>query len=152
MDTRLNNGRMKLNARRKGEGWTEKEGKLVIIVHDYTIRDEAPRGGLVLEAAEEVLDTNVLQLGVVLEGVNSALPLDGVGALNVVVVRKEELLGAMKLAAAANRLLGTIVPPDPDLHVIAMVCLDFLHARHIRRLIRVRRAHENAVPHYRDDE
>lgn len=111
------------------------EGKKIVNVHCYTVRGEATSGGLVLEAAEVILSANILQLGVIFERVNGALSLDGVGALLVVVVREEELLGPVELGPAPDRFLRPIVPPYPHPHVATVICLDLLHPRHIWQLV-----------------
>jgi hypothetical protein len=61
-------------------------------------------GGVVLETAEEGVVANGIELGVALEAMDHILALDGVGTLQVVVVREEDLLGAEELPPAANPL------------------------------------------------
>lgn len=116
-------------------------------VHSDAVGGEAAGGGLVLEPAEVVLGADVLELGVALEGVDDARTLDGAGALHVVVVGEEELLGPVELAAAASGFLGAVVPPDPHPRAAAVVRLDPLHPRHVRWLLRVRRPHQHTVAH-----
>lgn len=116
-------------------------------IHGDTIGIERAGGGVVLETAEEVVVTDGVELGVALEAVDCTLALDGVGALQVVVVGEEDLLGAVELPSAADRLLRTVVPSHEDLHVgPAPVRLDPLDLRHVGRLRRIRRPHEHAVP------
>lgn len=115
-------------------------------VHSNTIGSESTGGSLVFKTAEIVLGPHIFELGVVLEGVYNALSFNGVCALDVVVVRKEELLRPMKLPSAAYRFFRPVVPPNPNLHIVTMVRLDLLHARNIRRLVCVRRSHQHAVP------
>lgn len=66
-------------------------------------------------------------------------------ALNVVVVRKEELLRSVELPPPSNGLLGTVVPPDPDLDIVPAVGLDLLDEGNIRRLPSVGRPHQDAI-------
>lgn len=114
-------------------------------IHSNAVRRESTGGGLVFESAKVVLGTDILKLGVVLEGVNSAFSLNGVSALSVVVVGEEELLRAVELSPATNGLFRPVVPPDSDLNVVPMVGLDLLYSRHVRRLVGVRRSHQNTV-------
>jgi hypothetical protein len=116
-------------------------------VHFDAVWGEGPRGCFVLEPAEEVLRPDIVELDVVLEGVDNALALDGVGTLQVDVVGKEELLGAVELAAAALGLLGAVIPARPHPHAAAPVGLNFLHPSHVRMGLRVRRPHQHAVAH-----
>jgi hypothetical protein len=117
-------------------------------LHCDTVRGEGARGRFVLEPAEEVLGPDIVELGVVLEGVDDALALNGVGALQVEVVGEEEFLGAVELAAAALGLLGAVVPAHPHPHAAAPVDLHLLHPRHVRVDFRVRRPHQHAVAHF----
>jgi hypothetical protein len=112
-------------------------------VHCNAVRGEGPGCRLVLEPAEEVLGSATVDLDVVLEGVDDALALDGVGALQVEVVGEEELLGTVELAAAALGLLRAVVLAHP--HAAAPVGLHLLHPSHIRMDFRVRRPHQHAV-------
>lgn len=57
--------------------------------HSNSIRSERAGSSLVLESAEVILSPYVLELRVALEGVNDTLSFDGVGALNVIMVREE---------------------------------------------------------------
>ncbi|KAL0904604.1 hypothetical protein M5K25_026732 [Dendrobium thyrsiflorum] len=120
--------------------------KLTERIHSDTIRSESTGSGLVFKTAEIVLGPHILQLGVVLEGVDDALSLNGVCTLDVVVIREEELLCSMELPPAANGFLRPVVPPNPNLHVVAMVGIDLLHASNVWRLVGVRRPHQHAVP------
>ena len=70
-----------------------------------------------LETVEEVVVADGVELGVALEAVDRTLALVGVGALQVVVVGEEDLLGAKELLLATTRLLRLVVPSDVDLHV-----------------------------------
>lgn len=77
---------------------------------------------------------------------HGALSLDGVGALHVVVVGEEELLGPVEAASTSDGLLGAVVPPDPDLDVgPAAVGLDRLHLGHVWRLGGVGGPHQDRV-------
>lgn len=116
-------------------------------VHSDTVRIESSGWGIILETTEEVVVPNSVELGIALEGVHRTLSLDGVGALNVVVIGEKHLLGAVKLSPAANRLLRPIVPAHVHLHVgAAAVRLDPLDFRHVRRLPGIRRPHQHTVP------
>lgn len=117
-------------------------------VHGDTVGGERAAARLVVKSAVEILRADVVELGVVLEGVDDALALDGVRALRVEVVGEEELLGAVERAATALGLLGAVVPAAPHPHAAAAVRLHPLHPRHVRRLVRVRRTHQHAVPHF----
>lgn len=110
---------------------------MAVNIHSNSIRGEAARGSLVLKAAEIVLGAHILELGIVLEGVNDALALYGMGTLDIIMVREEQLLCPMEGATATNRLLWTIVPPHPHLCIVATISLNLLHARHIWWLVRV---------------
>lgn len=115
-------------------------------LHGDTVGGERPSSSLVVKSAVEILRPDVVELGVVLEGVDDALALDGVRALRIEVVGEEELLGAVERAAAALGLLGAVVPAHPHADAPAPIRLQPLHPRHVRRLVRVRRPHQHAVP------
>ena len=74
-------------------------------------------GGVVLETVEEVVIAHGVELGVALEAMDRTLALDGVNALQVVVVGEEDLLGVEELPPAADRLLRPVVSSYIDLHV-----------------------------------
>lgn len=120
---------------------------LALAVDSHTVRVERARGGVVVEAAEEVLRPDVVELGVLLEGVHDARFLDCVGALGVQVIGEEELLGAVELPPATLGLLGAVVPPHPDPHAAAPVRLHLLDPRHVRHGVRFRRPHQHGVAH-----
>lgn len=65
--------------------------------HSDSVRREAPSGSFVLKTTIVVLGGHILELGVVLEGVNDTLSFNGVCALDVVMVRQEELFGTVEL-------------------------------------------------------
>ena len=90
-------------------------------IHGDTVRGEGAGGGLVVKSAIEVLRADIVELGVVLEGVDDALALNGVRALRVEVVGEEKLLGAVEGAAAALGLRGAVVPAHPHPHAAAAV-------------------------------
>jgi hypothetical protein len=119
-----------------------KKFKQLAYIHGDTIGIERAGGGVVLKMAEEVVVADGVELGVALEAVDRTLALDGVGALQVVVVGEEDLLGAVELLPAADRLLRPI-----DLHVCpAPVRLDPLDLRHVGRLRLIRQPHEHVAP------
>jgi len=60
--------------------------------HSNSIRIESTGGGIVLETTEEIVVPNGIQFGVALEAVNRTLTFDCVGALNIEVIREENLL------------------------------------------------------------
>ncbi|KAE8100152.1 hypothetical protein FH972_018077 [Carpinus fangiana] len=74
-------------------------------------------GGVILEMAEEVVIANGVEFGVALKAVDRTLALDGVDALQVIVVGEDDLLGAEELPPAADLLLQLVVPSHIDLHV-----------------------------------
>lgn len=119
---------------------------LTLAKHCNPIGHEAAGGGLILKPTKVIVVPDGIELGIVLEAVDGALSLDGVGALHVAVVGEEELLGPVEAAAASDGLLGAVVPPDPDLHVgPAAVGLDRLHLGHVRRLRGVGGPHQDRV-------
>lgn len=116
-------------------------------IHGDTIGIEGAGGGIVLETAKEVVVADGVELGVALEAVNSTLALYSIGALNIVVVGEEHLLGSVELTAAADGLLRPVVPADVDLDVCpAAVGFDPLDPRHVGGLRGLGRPHEHAVP------
>jgi hypothetical protein len=117
-------------------------------VHGNTVRAERAGGGPVIESAIEVLGPDIVELGVVLEGMDDTLALDGVSALRVVVVGEEQLLCAVERPPASLGLLRPVVPAHPHLNAPAPVGLHPLHSRHVRRVVTVRRSHQHAVSHF----
>jgi len=113
--------------------------------HSNTVRSESPSGSLVLKSTIVILSTHILELGVVLERVYYAFAFDGVRTLHIIVVGEKKLFGTMELSATPNGLFGSVVPPHTHLHVVPVVLLDLLHARHVRGLGRVRWPHQNAI-------
>lgn len=65
--------------------------------HGNTVRSETSSGGLILKPAKVILSTDIFKLSIILEGVNSALPLYGVSTLHIEMVRQEQFLGSMEL-------------------------------------------------------
>jgi hypothetical protein len=124
------------------------KGEMGSTVHGDTVRAECAGGGPVIKSAVEVLRPDVVELGVVLEGMDDTLALDGVRALHVVVVGNEQLLSAVERAPAALGLLRPVVPAHPHLNGPAPVRLHPLHPRHVRRVVTVRRPHKHAVAHF----
>lgn len=113
--------------------------------HSNTVRSESPSGSLVLKSTIVILSTHILQLGVVLERVYYAFSFNGVSTLHIIVVGEKKLFGTMELSSTPNGLFGSVVPPHTHLHVVPVVLLDLLHARHVRGLRSVRGPHQNAI-------
>lgn len=112
---------------------------LTFTIHGNSIGIEGSGRGIVLESAKEVFITNSVELGVALEAVDRTLSFYGVGALYIIVVGEEDLLGAMELPPATDRLFRTVVPPDVNFHVASpAIRLDLLNSGNVRRLRRVR--------------
>ncbi len=114
--------------------------------HSYTVRCESPSSSLVLESTIIILSPNILKLRIVLKRVNSALPFYSVSTLNIIMVRKKQLLSSMELSPTSDRFLRPIVPPHSNLHVVPIVSLDLLDACHVRRLTCVRWSHQYTIP------
>jgi len=70
--------------------------------HGNSIRIEGTGGGIVLKPTEEIVVPNSIQFCVALEAVDRTLAFDCVGALNIKVIREENFLRAMKLAATTD--------------------------------------------------
>lgn len=122
------------------------EKKKTFNLHGNSIGIEGSGTGIVLESAKEVFITNCVELGVALEAVDRTLGFYGVGALNIIVIGEEDLLGAMELPAATDRLFRTVVPPDVNFHVSPpAIRLDLLNSGDVRGLGRVRWPHQHAV-------
>uniref|UniRef100_A0A2P2LDH5 Uncharacterized protein n=1 Tax=Rhizophora mucronata TaxID=61149 RepID=A0A2P2LDH5_RHIMU len=115
---------------------------LAFAIHSNSIGIESASSRIVLETAEEVVVSDGVKLRVALETVHRTLALDSVGALYIVVIGEEYFLGAVELAATADRLLRPVVPPDVDLDVGSSdVRFDRLDLCHVGRLHRFRRSH-----------
>lgn len=118
----------------------------MVNIHGNSVRIEGTSSRIILETTKEVVISNSVELAITPKSMHSTLALYRISALNVVVVGEEDLLGSMKLSPAADGLLRPIVPPHVHLHVCsATVRLDPLDLRHVRRLPRLRRPHQNAV-------
>lgn len=71
-------------------------------LHSNTIWRKCSGTCIVVESTEIIICSYVLQACVIFEGMDSALVFHSLRATNVVVVRKEKLLGAMKLPTPAS--------------------------------------------------
>lgn len=123
---------------------------LTLAIHSNTVRGESSGGSLVFKAAEEVISTNIFKLCIVLEGVDGALAFNGVGTLDVIVVRKEEFLGPMKLPPTTLGLLRAVIPANMYLHVVSVISLYLLHTGNIRGLFGVGWAQQNTISSFHD--
>jgi len=85
--TQIIRSRLKMHAKKRNSQSTMKG--LKSSVHCHAVRGEGTSGRLVLKSAEEVLRPDIVKLGVVLERVDNALPLNGVCALQVEMVGEE---------------------------------------------------------------
>ena len=70
--------------------------------HNNSIRIEGASEGIVLKSIEEIVVSDSIELRVALEAVDRTPGFDCVGALNIEVIGEENLLGAVKLAVAAD--------------------------------------------------
>lgn len=114
-------------------------------LHSNSVRVEGPCWGIIFEATEEVIVAYGIEFCVALETVNRTLALNCVGALNIIVIGEEDLLGAMELTTTTDRLLRSVVPSNMNFHVGSpAVGLDLLHSGYIRRLRGVCRPHQHA--------
>ena len=125
---------------------TKTENKHRLHSHSNSVGRERSSSSFVLKSTVVIFSSNILQLGVVLEGVHCTLALNGVSALHIIVVGQEQLFGSMELPPPSNRLLRPVIPPHSHFHAASAFTFDLLDARHVRRLSGVRRAHQDGIP------
>lgn len=75
---------------------------LTFTVHGNSIGIEGSSRRIILETTEKIVVANGIKLGIALEAVDRTLAFNCVGALNVVVIGEENLLGTVKLTTAAD--------------------------------------------------
>jgi hypothetical protein len=113
------------------------ETKGRVDLHSNTVWRKCSGTGIVVEPAEVVVSSYILQASVVFEGVDGALVLHSLRAAHVVVVREEELFGAMELPTPTRRLFGSVVPAHLERDLLRNVQLYVLNSGHIWRRGRV---------------